>query len=168
MLKKAITYEDFNGQERIETFCFHLSKAELVELEMSHEDGLSKALKRIIAAENNKELIAEFKNIILTAYGVQSEDGRRFIKSQELRDEFVSTEAYSVLFMELVTDTGAAIEFINGIIPAGLAVLEAAKVVNPEEEKPTTITRAEFQQLPAEELKELGPRLTSGEVKLVE
>ena len=99
MLKKTITYEDFNGEERSEDFFFHLSKAELVELEMSHQGGLSEALKRIVAAEDAKSIIAEFKNIILSAYGQRSEDGRRFTKNQTLRDEFESTEAYSVLFM---------------------------------------------------------------------
>ena len=127
MLKKTITYEDFNGETISEDFFFHLSKAELVELEMSHQGGLSESLKRIVAAEDGKGIIAEFKNIILGAYGKKSEDGKRFIKNQQLREEFESSEAYSELFMELVTNTDAAIEFINGVIPSGMAE-EAAKI----------------------------------------
>lgn len=129
MLKKTIKYKDFNDEEVSEDFYFHLSKAELVELEMSHEGGLSASLQNIIAAEDGKGIIKEFKNIILSAYGRKSPDGRRFIKSQELRDDFQASEAYSELFMELVTNTDAAIEFINGIIPQGMAE-EAAKLAS--------------------------------------
>lgn len=177
MLKKTITYTDFNGEEVSEDFFFHLSKAELVELEMSHQGGLSEALKRIVAAEDGKSIIAEFKNIILGAYGQKSEDGRRFIKNQQLRDEFESTEAYSVLFMELVTKTDAAIEFINGVIPAGMAE-EAAKVASGEEKKPALavaekpepeiIPRHVFDSMSEDELRALGARLASGEAKIAE
>jgi hypothetical protein len=177
VLKKTITYEDFNGEERSEDFFFHLSKAELVELEMSHQGGLSEALKRIVAAEDAKSIIAEFKNIILSAYGQRSEDGRRFTKNQTLRDEFESTEAYSVLFMELMTDTGAAVEFINSVIPAGMAE-EAAKVAAGESQKPVLevaptpepqkVTRAQMTEMSQEEFRELGAKLASGEAVLVD
>jgi hypothetical protein len=137
VLKKTITYEDFNGDTVIENFYFHLSKAELVELELGYGgEGLAASLQKIIDAEDAKGIIEQFKIIILTAYGKRSEDGKRFIKNQELRDEFVSTEAYSVLFMELATNTGAAIEFINGIIPAGMAE-EAAKLRQAQVESKT-------------------------------
>lgn len=128
MLKKSITYEDlFSGGMVTEDFYFHLSQAELVEIEMSHKGGLSEALKKIIATEDGKVIIAEFKNIILKAYGVRSANGSQFIKNEQLREEFAASEAYSVLFMELVTNAGVASDFINGIIPAKL-VQEAAKV----------------------------------------
>lgn len=128
MLKKTITYVDFNGDEVSEDFYFHLSKAELVELELSYKGGLQEAIKRIIDAEDGKAIIAEFKNIILSSYGQRSDDGRRFIKNQALRDEFESTEAYSTLFMELVTDADKAAEFVRGVIPKDLAE-ETAKLV---------------------------------------
>ena len=82
MLKKTITYEDFNGDKVSEDFFFHLSKAELVELELSHKGGLSEALKRIVESEDGKAIIAEFKNIILSSYGQRSDDGKRFVKNQ--------------------------------------------------------------------------------------
>lgn len=134
MLKKTITYEDFNGETVSEDFFFHLSKAELIELELSHQGGLSLALERIVAAEDGKSIIAEFKNIILGSYGQKSLDGRRFIKNSQLREEFESSAAYSTLFMELVTEADSAAEFINGIIPAGMAE-EVAKLVE-NQEKP--------------------------------
>lgn len=176
MLKKTITYEDFNGEEVSEDFYFHLSKAELVEMELSHKDGLGAALQRIVAAEDGKAIIKEFKGIILGAYGKRSEDGRRFIKSQILRDEFESSEAYSTLFVELVTDTDAAIEFINGIVPKNMAE-EAAKMVNntPAQLAPVVepveaviVSRSEMNEMPAEEFVKLGPRIASGEVILGE
>lgn len=171
MLKKTITYEDFNGNTVSEDFFFHLSKAELVELEMGHEGGLSTALTKIVAAEDGKSIIAEFKKILLGAYGKRSDDGRRFIKNQELREEFESSEAYSTLFMELVTNTDAAIEFINGIVPKDMAQ-EAAEIANkpaltavPE---PRIVTKAELESMSQEEYAQLGSRLASGEIKLAE
>lgn len=174
MLKKTITYEDFNEETVSEDFFFHLSKAELVELEMSHEGGLSASLQRIVESKDTKAVIAEFKNIILGAYGKKSDDGRRFIKNQSLREEFESSEAYSTLFMELVTDTDAAIEFINGIIPKGM-VEEAERVAqapiltaiaeNPEKK---TITRQELTQMTAVDFALMQEKLSSGEVTLVE
>jgi hypothetical protein len=175
VLKKTITYENFNGETVSEDFFFHLSKAELVELEMSHEDGLSEALQRIVAAEDGKSIVAEFKNIILGAYGQKSPDGRRFIKNQTLREEFESTEAYSTLFMELVTDAGAAAEFVNGVIPKGM-VEEAAKLAGTANEKPALtpvpepekITRAEFVGMSNEEVVEIARRVNLGEVEIIE
>lgn len=120
MLKKPITYTDFNGVEVTEDFYFNLTKAELIELEMGHEGGLSEALKQIVASEDGKRIMEEFKNIILKAYGEKSLDGKKFVKSQHLRDEFESTEAYSELFVSLVTDPEAAAEFISGIMPQDL------------------------------------------------
>lgn len=173
MLKKTITYTDFNGEEVQEDFFFHLSKAELVEMEMSHKGGLSATLARIVAAEDSKSIVAEFKNIILSSYGQRSDDGRRFVKNQQIRDEFESTEAYSELFMELVTNTDAAIEFVNGIIPANLAE-EAAKVVADQEPKPElaavptvrTIKKTELEGMSEEQLAEMAHHLASGHVKL--
>jgi hypothetical protein len=129
VLKKSITYNDYNGGTVTEDFYFNLSKAELIELELSHAGGLSESLKRIVASENGAEIIKEFKNIILTAYGKRSEDRKRFIKNQQLRDEFQSTEAYSVLFVELVTDVDAATEFVQGIMPEGLTESDQLELV---------------------------------------
>lgn len=172
MLKKTITYEDFNGESVTEDHFFHLSKAELVELEMSHDGGLSAALERIVAAEDGKQIIAEFKNIILSSYGTRSPDGKRFIKNQALREEFESTEAYSSLFMELVTNAEAASEFISGIIPQGMAE-EAAKlastppsVLAPASEEVATVTRAELDNMSSDEVVILKEKILKGEVQL--
>lgn len=117
MLKKTIAYTDFDGIDRSETFMFNLTKAEITEMEMSTNGGLTKHLEKIVETQDSKQIVESFKDLILRSYGVKSTDGKRFIKSQELRDEFVQSEAYSELFMELATNAEAAAAFVNGIIP---------------------------------------------------
>ncbi len=118
MLKKTITYTDFNGVERKENFYFNLTKAEVIEMEMSVNGGMAEQIQKIIDAQDVTTIIKVFKEIILKAYGVKSDDGRRFIKSKEVTDDFAQTEAYSILFTELATDAEAAAAFINGIMPS--------------------------------------------------
>ena len=178
MLKKTITYEDFNGDETSEDFHFHLSKAELVELELSHQGGLSEALQRIVESEDGKAIIAEFKNIILSSYGQRSPDGKRFIKNQQLRDEFESSEAYSTLFMELVLNAEAAIEFINGVIPGDMSDV-AAQVAKPDLKTVESVTvlakpnpeaplipKTELITMSYSELQEVRKKAEAGEVRL--
>lgn len=163
MLKKSITYDTYDGQRVTEDFYFHLTKAELVEMEMSHKDGLSESLKKIIATSDGKEIISEFKKIILAAYGQKSEDGRRFIKNEKLRQEFAATEAYSVLFMDLVTDPDAAAEFVSQVIPrelsgeAQLALVpkqtSEEPVPNPMAPEPRKLSQLEITEMDADELK---------------
>lgn len=117
MLKKVITYTDYNGIERTEPFYFNLSKAELMEMELGVTGGMTEMLDKIIAAKDAPSLMKTFKEMIMKAYGVKSDDGKRLIKSEELSIAFTQTEAYSVLFMELITDDKAAADFVNGIIP---------------------------------------------------
>lgn len=118
MLKKTITYTDYNGVERTEDFYFNLNKAEILEMELSTEGGLQQTIEKIIAAQDMPALSKYFKDIILMSYGEKSPDGKRFIKNQEIRDAFAQTEAFSELYVELATDDVAAADFINGVIPA--------------------------------------------------
>ena len=118
MLKKTITYIDYNGTERKEDFYFNLSKAEIMEMEMGTTGGMVEMINRIVAAQDAPAIIDVFKKMILRAYGEKSADGKRFIKSKELSEAFSQTEAYSQLFMELATDADAASKFVNGIVPA--------------------------------------------------
>lgn len=127
MLKKTITYTDYNLNERTEDFYFNLTQAEVTEMEVSVEGGLVEQINRIVAAQDGKQIIETFKDIILRSYGQKSADGRRFIKTQEIRDAFVQTEAYSKLFMELATDAKAASEFVNGIVPPKAETVKPAE-----------------------------------------
>jgi hypothetical protein len=129
MIKKEITYTDYNGIERTEEFYFNLTKAELMEMELTKEGGFLDEIKRIVQAKDTVEIVKLFKEIILKAYGQKSSDGKRFIKSKELSEEFTQTEAYSILYVELATNAEEASKFINGIIPADLAA-EAQKMID--------------------------------------
>ena len=127
MIAKTITYVDYNDVERTEKFYFNLSKAEVMEMEMSTSGGLAEMIQRVVAAQDQPAIIKIFKDLILKAYGVKSPDGRKFIKSEELSLDFAQTEAYSQLFMELATNADAASEFVNGIVPADMAKQIAAQ-----------------------------------------
>ena len=120
MLKKTVTYVDYNGVERTEDFYFNLSKAEVTEMELSVEGGFSKMLEEIVKSNDNARILELFKDMVLKAYGEKSADGRRFVKSKELAEAFSQTEAYSEIFMELAMDEKAAAAFVNGIMPANL------------------------------------------------
>lgn len=117
MLKKTITYTDYDGNERTEDFYFNLTKAECLEMELGSNGGMKKYVERIISAQDGKQLVALFKEIIDKSYGVKSLDGKRFVKNQEVLDEFKQSEAYSDLFMELATNSDAAAAFVNGVLP---------------------------------------------------
>lgn len=127
MLKKTITYTDYNQVERTEDFYFNLTKAEVMEMEMSTSGGMAEMIQRIIAAQDSPAIIKIFKELVLKAYGQKSPDGKRFIKSDEISTAFAQTEAYSNLFMELATDADAAAKFVNGIIPADVAQQAASQ-----------------------------------------
>ena len=117
MVVEKIKYTDFNGLEREEEFMFNLTEAEITEMELTTDGGLSDSIKKIIAAQDTPEIIKVFKMLLLKSYGEKSADGRRFVKSEKLSEEFSQTNAYSQLFMKLATDDKAAVAFINGIMP---------------------------------------------------
>ncbi len=120
MLKKTIKYTDYDGNEREEDFYFNLSRAEVTEMELSKEGGMSEYIKKISATQNGPELIKLFKEIIIKSYGEKSLDGKRFIKNKELTEAFIQTEAYSELFVELASNADEAVKFINGIMPKNM------------------------------------------------
>ena len=120
MLKKDITYLDYNDEEQTETFYFNLSKIELAEMDIN-EGGLEEILKDMIKTENTKDMYALFRKIILSSVGRKSADGSRFVKSEEIREDFVSSPAYDALFMELFTGgSDKVMEFITGMLPKEL------------------------------------------------
>ena len=122
MLKKTIKYTDYNGRERSEDFYFNLSKAEIAEMELTTQGGLQNMLSRFIKAEDQPSLFKVFKEFILKTYGERDVDGKRFIKKNgELAKDFVETEAYSELFIELISSPNAMSEFVLAVIPADMA-----------------------------------------------
>lgn len=134
MINKQITYTDFNGDKQTDTFYFNLTKAELIELNMSADGGIEEAINTVIRSRNNSEIHQMFKKIIGQAYGVKSVDGRFFRKSPEILAEFEATEAYSELIMEMFTDTAALAAFVIGLMPADLVEKAGLKdAVTPDE-----------------------------------
>lgn len=134
MYKKVINYVDFDGNERSDEFYFNLTEAEVTKWLLTTGDyTLDKVLLKISKERNGKAIIENFENLIRLSYGVKSLDGIRFEKSDELWNAFKSTNAYSVLFMELVTDAKKAVAFVNGIIPPDIAA-KAEEIIssNPE------------------------------------
>lgn len=125
MIKKTVTYKDYNEVERTENFYFNLSKAEVLEMEMGTDGGMAESIQKIVDAKDAPAIIRVFKDLVLKAYGVKSDDGRRFMKvkpdGSRYADDFKETEAYSQIFMELATDADAAAKFVNGIVPSDLA-----------------------------------------------
>lgn len=120
MLTRTITYVDYDGNERTEDFMFNLNKSELTTMEMSYDGGLKQRLQKMVAKKDAPEIMKMFRDLLRAAYGEKSEDGRRFIKSDEISTAFEQTEAYNILFMELCTDAKKAAEFVEAILPADL------------------------------------------------
>lgn len=121
MLIKKITYTDYNGEERTEDFYFSLNKAEILRMDMSKRGGMEEYLKRMIAENDPEKLTIMFEELILSSYGIKSEDGKKFMKSKEISEDFKNTAAYAELFFELASDTNAVTNFLVGMLPADLA-----------------------------------------------
>lgn len=117
MLKKPITYTDFDGETRTETFYFNLTKAELMELALQGAD-LEKSIRHYIEEENTLELFHKFKEVVSLSYGFKSEDGRQFLKDESRTKAFLVSEPFSVLFLELISDAATAAEFIKAVLPS--------------------------------------------------
>lgn len=120
MKKITQTYVDFNGVERTENFYFNFTKAELTDMDLTVEGGLEQLLKKIIDSKDVPALVRFFKELVLKSYGEKSDDGRRFMKSKAISEAFEQTQAYSDIYMNFVTNTDAAIEFVKSIMPSDL------------------------------------------------
>ena len=131
MLERKFTYEGFDGKTYTDTWGFYLSKADLLEIQLGSFVGLDVLIKRLIDAQNGKEIMAIIKEIILKSVGKPSADGRRFIRNEETREEFYQTDAYSQLFEELVTDSDKAMAFVTAIVPRELG--EKMREMKPED-----------------------------------
>lgn len=160
MLKKDITYKNYDEESVTETFWFHISKAELVELRLVKGEGYEAYLNKIIASENYKEILPIFKEIIALSIGRRDEEKKTFVKDPDYAQSFMSSEAYSELFMEFLTDVGAFVTFVNGVVPKDLSEqiheamegLETPAVVT--KEGTTTARQVEVVPLPKKTFEE--------------
>lgn len=132
MFTKTITYTDYNGVERTEKFFFNLTKSELIDMEISTPGGFTAYLQKIIDSKDYPTIAGLFKKLIFMSYGVKSDDGRQFIKSDEISKAFSQTPAFDQMYMEFATNADAGAEFVNGLIPSDMteavnkALLETA------------------------------------------
>lgn len=117
MLKKVITFKDYNGVECTETHYFDLSQAEIMEMQMEANGSLAERYQNLVDSKDAAGLMKEFKFLICKSHGVRSEDGKHFYKTEQGLQDFLSSPAYSALFMELTTNAEAASAFANGILP---------------------------------------------------
>lgn len=125
MIKKTVTYKDYNDVERTETYYFDFSEAEVMDMQASKFNGFNAYLESIINEKDPSKIIKTFKELVLAAYGEKSEDGRSFIKEApdgtKLADKFKQTKAYSDIYMELALDAKAAADFVNNVFPPNMA-----------------------------------------------
>ena len=117
MLKKTFQYTDFNGHEQEETFYFNLSKSEVIEYELQERAGMSTTLQRIVEERDNQKILAHFKDLVMKSVGRKSDDGRRFVKNDEIREDFLASPAYDEMFIWLMSEPGAGAEFVNNVLP---------------------------------------------------
>lgn len=127
MYVKEIKYTDFNGFTRKEKFYFNLTKAEILDMELGKTGGLTEYIQKILEAQDTPAIMSLFKSLLLKSYGVKSEDGRRFIKNDQVRAEFEQTQAFSDLYMLLALDDNEASKFVNAIVPADMKVSDEQK-----------------------------------------
>ena len=138
MLKKTITYTDLYDNEVTEDFYFNLTEAEIATLEISKNGGYAEYLQNIVNAQDGEEIANQLKSIVLKAYGKPSEDGKRFVKSEQLSEEFYQTNANSELIMSFFRDAKEAAAFMVGVMPKKIREQASANVdtitesVNPE------------------------------------
>ena len=171
MLKIPVKYKDFNDEEQEEVLYFHLSKVDIIRLEVKHPGGLKQALENIIAAEDGTVIMNELEGIFKASYGKKSPDGRKHVKNDEIWEDFASSNAYEAFFMKMVLDAELAANFIQQVVPAdlveeasNLAKQEALKIDVPQVKKDVRIyTQAEIKEMPADQFLLLAPQLASGE-----
>lgn len=120
MIKWPITYTTYNDETITEDFYFNLNKAELVQLQFNANGSYSNFMERIMNERDYKTLGEEFRNIILSAYGKKSDDGKQFRKSDAIREEFENSAAFAELYIELISGGEAATKFFTGILPKDL------------------------------------------------
>jgi hypothetical protein len=125
MLAKTITYEDLDGNSVTETYYFHFNKAELAEMSVDDEaHGIAESIKNLSVSQDKSEILRLFKDIIGRSVGYKSDDGKRFIKTEEYTEAFMSSEAWAELFYTFISDANAAVEFVRGVVPKKLIPTE--------------------------------------------
>lgn len=117
MLKKTVKFKNYDDVEITKDLYFNLRKDELISMQFEENGGLDKLLTKMQNEKDSKEIMKMFEKILKASYGEKSPDGNEFIKSEEVWNRFKSSNAYEVLFMELVSDANKLSQFIESVIP---------------------------------------------------
>lgn len=133
MFKKNISYVDYDGNKRNDEFYFNLNKAELMTLEFSYKGGIAGALQQSLRDHDMKTVMDIVTTMIKMSYGAKSADGRKFVKSPSVLEDFEFSEAYPTLLMDLVTNEGELDKFMTGIMPADLQADVRAQIAKQRE-----------------------------------
>lgn len=158
MLKQTITFKDFDENEVQEDFYFSLTKAELAEMELSQKGGMQEYLQGIIASEDGAAILKAFKDILTKSVGKKSEDGRRFIKNEEITNDFLQSGAYSEFFMQLVTDANSGAKFIQAVLPADLVTKSKELPAHPMAMKTAGVNRVKPKEIEYEPEIKMNPQ----------
>lgn len=149
MIKQTIKYDDYNGEEQNEEFYFNLTKLEIMEMELKFEGGLEGHIKKLMETENGVDAYYLFKDLVLSSYGKKSDDGKRFIKSEEFRTDFESSPALGELIFGFMSEATSAATFVTGLLPSKMvAEVEAEAKKQAEATKPATDTPVELPTAP--------------------
>lgn len=152
MIKKTLTFENHDGKTVTRTYHFHMTKAELAEMQLTAKEGLAEQLRAILATGDGGLIMSTFKGILMQTVGKRSEDGELFRKTQDIRDEFEFSGAYSAMFMEMITDSAQVLDFIKGIMPADIVAKadfsDLEKLALPDDDRTSLkVDVAELQRL---------------------
>ena len=145
MFSREFEYTGYDGQPKKDTYWFNLSEAELYEIELSSIRGFTGEMTKLMKEERTKEIVDAFKGIILSSVSVVSPDGRKFLKSEDIKEDFYRSKAYSQLFVELVSSGEKLAEFLKGAIPEDIRKAMEEKEV---EEAATQKTEGKILQIP--------------------
>jgi len=121
MLKKEISYVDYNGDKVTESLYFNLSSVEQTRLFARYTKGgykdLEEYAKHLMDIKDTEAMVTMVEDVILSSYGEKSPDGRAFVKTKAVRESFEYSIAYSVLFEELLTNEASMRAFFQGLVP---------------------------------------------------
>lgn len=120
MLKKEVSYVDYDNNKRTDTIYFNMTKAEIAAMQVKMDGKYIDYLKDLVAGNHIEKLFNVFRNLVLDSYGVKSEDGRRFVKSAELRADFEASIPFSDMLVDLITDPDKMSAFTRAILPADM------------------------------------------------
>lgn len=124
MQKLTIQFENFDGETVSEDLYFHLNIKELQAME-EWPVPLTKRIADLTNTQDGKKAFELMRDIIEAAYGERSEDGKRFIKNEEVLKNFTQGLTYDEVIIKFIDGSMDLAKFIEGLLPK--KVFELAK-----------------------------------------